>query len=350
MPRGDQLARQWRLLQFLGRPPGLAVEDAARQLGCTVRTVWRDLQVLQTAGFPIYDDRDGRRGLWKVEEAFRDRLPIPLALPEVVALLVSQALLDHAGASPFGPAVASAFAKLRALLTPRALELVERMGVAVGARTVGAKLQLGTVTHLEAIQRAVAGRHTLQMRYYSLSRDAEADRAVDPYRLTFFNGALYLVGYCHLRRDVRIFAVDRIRALTESSHTFALPADFDAEAYLRGAWGIMRGDLVAVRAIFSRSVAPHIRGRLWHASQELRELSGGRLEIRVSVADTLEVRRWLQGFGAQVTVLEPPALREAIQRDAEAVVALASARKPPARAAAAPARRVSMPRSLGRGR
>jgi hypothetical protein len=39
MPRGDQLARQWRLLQFLGRPAGLAVEEAAHELGCTVRTV-----------------------------------------------------------------------------------------------------------------------------------------------------------------------------------------------------------------------------------------------------------------------------------------------------------------------
>src|SRR6266542_3341630 len=59
MPRGDQLARQWRLLQFLSRPEGVAVEVASRQLGCAVRTVWRDLAVLQAAGFPIYDERDG---------------------------------------------------------------------------------------------------------------------------------------------------------------------------------------------------------------------------------------------------------------------------------------------------
>lgn len=59
MPRGNQPAHQWRLQQFLSRPPGLAVEDTARELGCAVRTVWSDLRVLHEAGFPIYDERDG---------------------------------------------------------------------------------------------------------------------------------------------------------------------------------------------------------------------------------------------------------------------------------------------------
>jgi predicted DNA-binding transcriptional regulator YafY len=330
MPRGDQLARQWRLLLFLGQPSGLAVEDAARRLGCAVRTVWRDLRVLQEAGFPIYDERDGHRGLWKVDAGFSNRLPVPLALSEIVALLASRDLLEPGGAGPFGPALTSAFDKVRALLASRALELIDRMRAHVGARTVGVKLGLGDGEHLAVVQQAVADRRTLQMRYYSQGRAVETDRRVDPYHLTVFSGGLYLLGWCHLRRAIRVFAVERIRAVTALRETFTVPADFDPEAYLRGAWGIVRGDLIAVRAVFSRAAAPHVRGRLWHASQAFRELSGGRLELRLRVADTLEVRRWLQGFGGEVEVLEPPALRETIRREAERV-ALALARKPPSR-------------------
>jgi predicted DNA-binding transcriptional regulator YafY len=271
----------------------------------------------------------------------------------VVALLASRDLLDQGGAGPFGPAAASAFEKVRALLTPRALELVDRMRHSVGARAVGAKLQLGAGEHLAEIHRALAERRTLRLRYYSLSRDAETERLVDPYHVTLYSGGLYLVGYCHLRREVRIFAVERIRAIETLRETFAIPADFDAEAYLRGAWGIVRGDLVTVRAVFTRAVAPHIRGRLWHASQELRELPGGRLEMRMTVADTLEVRRWLLGFGAGVDVLAPPALREAIREEAEAVaLALGPAKKPLARAADRdrPASRAQARRASARAR
>ena len=65
MPRGNQLARQWRLLHLLDWPAGVAVEAAAHELGCTVRTIWRELTELQAAGFAIYDEpgADGHRSL-----------------------------------------------------------------------------------------------------------------------------------------------------------------------------------------------------------------------------------------------------------------------------------------------
>ena len=56
MPRRKQLTQQWQLLQLIDRPAGVAVDDAARGLGCAVRTIWRDLRVLHDAGFPIDDD------------------------------------------------------------------------------------------------------------------------------------------------------------------------------------------------------------------------------------------------------------------------------------------------------
>jgi hypothetical protein len=59
-----------------------------------------------------------------------------------------------------------------------------------------------------------------------------------------------------------------------------------------------RGDLVSVRVIFARALAPYIRERLWHPSRKLRDLDG-RVEMTLTVADTLEVRRWIWGMGCR---------------------------------------------------
>jgi len=92
MPRGDQLSRQWRLLQLIDRPQGITADDAARDLAVTIRTIWRDLDVLQKAGFPLYTERaaDGNRGVWRVTEAFKRALPLKLTLGELAALLMKE--------------------------------------------------------------------------------------------------------------------------------------------------------------------------------------------------------------------------------------------------------------------
>src|SRR5260370_33939555 len=113
MARGDQLSRQWRLLQMIDRPQGVTVDDAARDLEFSIRTIRRDLGVLQAAGFPIYAERaaDGNRGVWLVTEEFKRALPLKLTLGELVALLMSRDLLSPLGVSVLGPEVASAFDK-----------------------------------------------------------------------------------------------------------------------------------------------------------------------------------------------------------------------------------------------
>ncbi len=70
MSRGDQLSRKWRLIQLIDRLQGIIVDDAARDLAVTSRTIWRDLEVLQKVGFPLYIKRaaDGILALEKKTE------------------------------------------------------------------------------------------------------------------------------------------------------------------------------------------------------------------------------------------------------------------------------------------
>jgi predicted DNA-binding transcriptional regulator YafY len=83
MPRDDQLSRQWRLLQIIEHPHCVTVDDAARDLKCTLRTIWRDLDVLQQVGFPLYTESaaGGTRGVWRVTEDKRTLPARAMAAP-----------------------------------------------------------------------------------------------------------------------------------------------------------------------------------------------------------------------------------------------------------------------------
>ena len=316
---------------MIQHPAGIAVDDAARKLDSTVRTIWRDLSALQKAGFPLYDDKgaDGRRSLWKLEEQFTLGLPVKLSLAETAALVMSRDLLRPAGAGVLGAAVTSAFDKIGRVLSRDALRLLEQMRETIGVRAVGAKLQAPAAEHVALIQKALLERRRLDMRYYSMSRDEENRRQVDPYHLTVFDGGFYLVGYCHWRRTERIFAVERIREVRMLATHFTLRPGFNAEEYLKHAWGIFRGQQVTVKIIFSKTVARYVLNRLWHPTQSFRQLPAGRVEMTVRVADTLEIRRWALGYGSDAEVVEPAPLRELIRSQASELVGrLAPVRKP----------------------
>ncbi len=338
MPRGNQLTRQWRLLQLLDRPTGVTVDDAAADLECTIRTIWRDLRVLEDAGFPIYDDpgADGRRSVWRVNDDFKQRLPLKLTLAELAALVMSRELLAPVGASALGPAVTAAYDKIFGVLSKDALTLLDEMRQTIGVRLLGAKLQAPVADLMPRLHTALVERRAVRIRYHSFHRDEETGRTIEPYHLTYFNGGLYLVAYCHLRKAVRIFAVERVRALDVLRTRFTPPADFDVARYLDNALGILRGDLVTVRVAFVPAMARYVRERLWHPSQQFRDLSDGRLEVVLKVADTLEVRRWILGYGVQAEVLEPASLREALRIEAAAVARQLEPRRRPLAPAVSP--------------
>jgi len=208
----------------------------------------------------------GNRSVWRLTEDFRRALPLKLSLGELAALLMSRHLLSPLGLSVLGPEGASAFDKIQNVLSRDALKVLDQIRDRLGVRPTGAKLQAPAAEHLPKIHQALAEHRTLRTRSYSASRDSEDTRAIDPYHLTLHNGGLYLVGHCPLRNAIRIFAIERMRTVELSRSRFDLPADFDAERYLEGAWGILRGDLVTVRVVFARALAPYIRERAWQAA------------------------------------------------------------------------------------
>jgi predicted DNA-binding transcriptional regulator YafY len=79
------------------------------------------------------------------------------------------------------------------------------------------------------------------MVYYTMSRKKKSKRKVNPYKTWFLNGTFYLIGYCHVRDEVRIFALDRIKMLHQTEDTFEVPEDFSFEEFIGPSFGVFQG-------------------------------------------------------------------------------------------------------------
>jgi predicted DNA-binding transcriptional regulator YafY len=321
MPRGDQITRQWRLIQLLERTRrGFSFEELARELNCTTRTVMRDLDHIQAVGFPVTEDRDGKQKRWKFVEGYRSDLPVPLSLSELTALRFSRSLLKPLEGSALQSALDSAHEKIRTLMPPEAHALLDEMEGSLTSRSPGLKDYSRARDLIEAITAARLEGQRLEVTYYSYSREAVATRRIDPYHLFYYQGGLYVVAHDDLRGEVRIFAVERIREFRMTGETFTVPSDFDFDAYMQGSFGILRGETTTIRVHFSRHRAKWIAERTWHESQEIQSLPDGDLILSLNVADTAEVKGWILGFGQDAEVLEPASLREEIRTEAEALL------------------------------
>jgi predicted DNA-binding transcriptional regulator YafY len=79
--RGEQLARQWRILRTIeSRNQGATVAELAAQEDCHTRTIWRDLAAIQHVGFLLYSEKDGQKSCWGFVEGYRFHLPVPFTV------------------------------------------------------------------------------------------------------------------------------------------------------------------------------------------------------------------------------------------------------------------------------
>jgi predicted DNA-binding transcriptional regulator YafY len=172
---------------------------------------------------------------------------------------------------------------------------------------------------IDRIAEAISRARSAQMRYESVARNATTRREVDPYRLWYAGGGLYLIAYCHLRRDVRMFAVERIRSITLTDHPYQMPLGFNVEEYVQDALMVMRGRRIEVELLFSKQAAGWVKDKVWHSSQQVSLQKDGRLRMTLKVADTAELVGWILSFGGQVRVVQPDELRQRVKDEAQKI-------------------------------
>jgi predicted DNA-binding transcriptional regulator YafY len=324
MPRNDQVVRQWYLLRRLESRAGATLQELTESIPDDFprnpRTIRRDLEALEAVGFPLVVDEVNGQTRWKLMEGYKDIPALGFSPTELMSLIFSRNLLKPLEGTEIQVSLNSALSKAAMALPPHGHEFVRGMEQIF---SIGLGPHKNYREHKETIDRiteAVSKARTAQIRYYSASRNTTTRREVDPYRLWYAAGGLYLIGHCHLRKDVRMFAVERIRSISLTDHPYQLPLGFNVEEYVQDSLMVMRGKRVEVELIFSKAAAAWVNDKVWHPSQETSLVKDGRLRMTLRVADTNELVGWILSFGSQVRVVRPEALRQKVKEEARKIV------------------------------
>ena len=316
-----QLTREWRLLRALeGASAGLSYVELAKALGTGVRTVYRDLATLKAAGFPIGRARAGLKSVWRIAKPVS--LGVVFTPQELTALTFARNLVLSLHGSPFQGAMRQAFMKISAACDRDGLKVIDMVDKRVHAECRRMRPYTQKQVWFRMLVDAVIKQCTVRIRYFTKERAEESVREVDPYGMVLHEGAFYLVGFCHRRREVRTFLLDRISAVAGTGGTFPMPADFSVKDHFKQAWGLLKGAaLVRVRIRFCREAAHVIREGRWHGTQRIENLPDGSVVLSVEVTGWEEIMRWVMSFGAQAEVLEPADLRKSVAAESAAMAA-----------------------------
>ena len=130
--RGDQIVRQWKIIRLMEtRRYGISVAELAEELESQPRTIYRDLEALYDAGFPLFPDKDGKNSVWKMVDSFRKVFRIPFTVTELMALYMSRDLLRIFEGMIFQESIETLFEKVKAALLPKTIEFLEKVAGSV---------------------------------------------------------------------------------------------------------------------------------------------------------------------------------------------------------------------------
>ena len=198
---------------------------------------------------------------------------------------------------------------------PSPLDAPEQLSVALAVTAGAGGRELSQ--RLSKVETAIFRRKTILFEYYTIGRDAEEKRRVDPYHLLYRGGQFYLIGHSHERDDVRVFRVSRIRGkvgyASKAEHDFNRPEDFDPRVYAtRTDWQL--GDARGRARIWLSDRIDWLALRHFGHAGEVTKVDEGVI-FETDYAEPRQIVSWVLGLGEQARIEGPDELAtEALER------------------------------------
>lgn len=305
------LERMLKIHDELRRGALVTGNKLARDLEVSRKTIMRDIAFMRDRlDLPV--EFDSGIQAYRYTQTVTAFPTVNVTEGELLALLVAQRALQQYRGTPFHRQLEIAFEKLARGLRDRiAFSPADELST-VSFKNIG--LGRTDLAAFNALSGAVLRQEEVAFNYRKPGETRRSRRRVRPYHLANRENLWYLIGFDLEREALRTFALPRITEVEVARATFARPSDFSPEKFFASALGVLGGsgnhDVVIH---FSASVADRVREREWHESQQMRELPGGTLELRLQLGALAEVEQWILSWGAAAEVVAPLQLRSSVR-------------------------------------
>nr|WP_295785250.1 YafY family protein [Rhodoferax sp.] len=309
------LQRVLAALELLQSHASLSGAQLAELVGVDRRTVRRYIVELENFGVPIRSTR-GRDGHYALMPGYK-LPPMMFSNDETLALSVGLRVARDLGLSDMTPAVASAQAKLDRVMPKTLKRKIGDLNAVVALDLLPPQAQSGSEFFARITQCASAAQ-TMLLTYSALDGRV-SEREVDPYGVGYLNGAWYVVGYCHLRRDLRSFRLDRVRAVSACPKSFCMPPGFKMLEYLRESIAaVQRTHAIVVR--FTDADMATVRRAIPSSIGKLAQ-ERGRIRLDAQADDLNWFARELARLNVDFEIVKPKALKAVLFSHLEKLLA-----------------------------
>jgi predicted DNA-binding transcriptional regulator YafY len=300
-----------------GRRPNC--RKMAEEFEVSAKTIQRDVDFMRyRLNLPI--EYDPLRFGYYYSEEVASFPSIEVSEGEVAALFVAQKALEQYRGTPFERPLRSAFRKIADSLPERVSFSWNDIEEAISFHSAGASV--ADLALFETVSRAVLHSLELEMEYRKLQSTRYERRQVRPYHIACLENQWYLFAEDLERKDLRTFALPRMRNVKTTNRRFRRPANFSIEKVLSGSFGVFSGGKKhRIRLKFDAFAARLVSERTWHDSQRITTGRDGSITVELELAGLEEIEKWVLSWGSHVRVLAPAELAQRVRDEARKVAA-----------------------------
>lgn len=314
--------QRYRLLQIdeeirSGKFPNAT--SLSKKIEVSSRTIQRDIEYMRDMYKAPIEFDAYKNGYYYTEENFYIK-SVPLSEGELFSVALFDQLLEQYRNTPLENDLRSVFKKIEMSL-PNKITLDSSF---LQNQTTFIPDQMGTINpeNFSKIFSALKNRHVLDFEYRPLQKTTWMTRRINPLHAVCQKGNWYVMGFCHDKKDIRVFNFSRIQNVTESKEEFDIPEDFNPDKYFDKEIGIWLSATkkYTVELLISAEIGTFALERSWNKNQKIEQREDGSVWVSFETTQLPEVKRWVLGQGKTVKVLGPDELIAQVKEEVVAVL------------------------------